>query len=129
MDIVENIFRLLQEQGKTQRQLADYLGINESAIANWKNGKIKSYNKRLDEIATFFNVSISDLLGVESEDLQNLLKDKSFCASALRVSAQQSETVFPTEIQKMYNDLSIRAKLEVQTFIVDKSEEEKGKKS
>lgn len=127
MNTVENIFRLLQTTGKTQRELAEYLGINESAISNWKNGKFKSYNKRLEEIATFFNVPVSEVVDGSTNETQDIMVNKSFNASSIQVTVPNSKTVFPVEIQNLYNSLSLRAKLEVQTFIIDKSEEEKSK--
>lgn len=127
MNTVENIFRLLEEKGKTQRELAEYLGVNESAISNWKNGKFKSYNRRLNEIAAFFDVPLPEVIGYSSAETQGVVQNKNANTSYAQVSIQ-NQAVFPSEIQKLYNGLSLRSKLEVQTFIVDKSEEEKGNK-
>lgn len=116
----------MKEKNCKQKELADYLGLNESAIANWKSGTTKSYQKHLAKIADFFDISMSELVEPSDTDASELLKDRSVHENRISI---QNTAIFPTEIQKMYNDLSIRAKLEVQTFIIDKSEEEKGKKS
>ena len=127
MNTVENILRLLQQKGRTQRELAEFLGLNESAIANWKSGTTKSYKKYINEIANFLQVPVDDLVGETIASSNELAKARA--AYNLRVAAQNNSLIFPVEIQNLYNSLSLRAKLEVQTFIVDKSEEEKGKKS
>ena len=126
--ILINIFRLLKEKDRKQKELADFLGLNESAVANWKSGTTKSYKKYVHEIADFFDVPVNELLGDSIESSKDNELERARKAYELRVSTQNS-AVFPTEIQMMYNALSLRAKLEVQTFIIDKSEEEKGKKS
>lgn len=63
MNTVEIILNLLKEQNKTQKELTNYLGINEGSVADWKKGKTKSYKKHIDKIAEFFNVSVDSLLG------------------------------------------------------------------
>lgn len=124
-NILINIFRLLQEKDRKQKELADYLGLNESAIANWKSGTTKSYKKYVHEIADFFDVPLNEIVGDSIEPSNELERARQ--AYKMRISTQ-TPAIFPSEIQKLYNELSLRSKLEVQTFIVDKSEEEKGNK-
>lgn len=63
MGTLEIISALLKEQGKTQKELCEYLGIKKNAYTNWKSGVNKSYVKYLPQIASFFDVSIDYLLG------------------------------------------------------------------
>ena len=64
MDItVERILLLLKENHVEQKDLAEHLGISKQAITDWKTGKTKSYQKCIDKIAAFFNVSVDFLLG------------------------------------------------------------------
>ena len=63
MNTVDIILNLLKEQHKQQKELTQFLGIGEGAIADWKKGKTKSYKKHIDKIAEFFNVSTDYLLG------------------------------------------------------------------
>lgn len=65
--IIETICKLLNEQGKTQKNLTDYLGITQNAFTDWKSGRIKSYNKHLSKIAEYLNVSVDYLLGKEDK--------------------------------------------------------------
>ena len=61
--IIQKIIDLLEKQGKTQKNLTDYLGITQNAFTDWKSGRIKSYRKHLSKIAEFLNVSADYLLG------------------------------------------------------------------
>ena len=64
MDVtVERIMLLLKEKNIEQKDLAEHLGTNKQTITDWKNGKTKSYQKCIDKIAEFFNVSVDFLLG------------------------------------------------------------------
>ena len=67
MSTIDNIVALLKEQGKTQKELCDYLGITKNAFTDWKSGRIKSYTKHLPKIAEFFDVSVDYLLGKEDK--------------------------------------------------------------
>lgn len=79
MSTLDRITNLLKEQNKKQKELTDYLGITKNAFTDWKNGRIKSYNKYIPQIAEFLNVSIDFLLTgnehekelPESEKLEN----------------------------------------------------------
>lgn len=63
MDTLDKISALLKEQGKTQKELTDYLGLTKNAYTSWKSGTNKSYLKHLPQIAEFFDVSVDYLLG------------------------------------------------------------------
>lgn len=54
---------MLNEKGHTQKELTDYLGIEKSVFSSWKNGKSKSYNKYIYQIANFLGTTPSDLMG------------------------------------------------------------------
>jgi transcriptional regulator with XRE-family HTH domain len=58
MDItLHKIFDLLWKSGVTEIDFCKNIGINKSAMTDWKKGKTKSYKKYIPEIATFFNVT------------------------------------------------------------------------
>ena len=64
---IQKIIFLINETGKKQKELTDFLGITQNAFTDWKSGRIKSYTKHLPKIAEFFGVSVDYLLGVEDE--------------------------------------------------------------
>ena len=57
------IFQELVAQGKTQKQLCDYIGVTYNVIVRWKKGETTSYLQRIKKIAEFLNVSPDYLLG------------------------------------------------------------------
>lgn len=68
-DTKSRIFELLELQKRSQQELADYLGVKKQTITNWKSGS-NSYNKYLDKIADFFNVSIETLINKQSAPVE-----------------------------------------------------------
>lgn len=63
MSILDNIILLMNIQHKQQKELTDFLGLHKNAFTDWKNGKSKSYEKYLYQIAAFLGVSVDYLLG------------------------------------------------------------------
>ena len=91
MDIV--LTRILECMGNRYgagKDLANHLGISGNVITNWKNGSNRSYLKHLREIAEFYNVSESYLLGKtdiknrppELDDMADILSDPDLLARA-----------------------------------------------
>ena len=82
---------LLSSQDKSQQQLLAALHVNRSAYSNWKQGRSKSYLKRIDEIAEFLDVSPVYLLrGItprEDEVERSAAEDE-----MIRIFRQLSET-------------------------------------
>lgn len=62
MSIIDSILVLMNRQGKKQKELTDYLGIDKSTFSQWKNGTLNSYNKYLDKIASFLGMSHAELI-------------------------------------------------------------------
>ena len=63
LSILSNIGDLLKEQGKTQKELCDYLGYSTQTYTAWKAGQNESYKKHIPNIAKFFGVPISRIYG------------------------------------------------------------------
>lgn len=62
MEINERIFFLLDKQGKTAKELGDFIKVNPSSISGWKNEGSFPSSKYIIGISEFFNVSIEYLL-------------------------------------------------------------------
>lgn len=62
MSVIDNICTLLETQNKTQKDLCDFLGISNVRFTDWKVGRLKSYKKHLPEIASFFGITVEQLL-------------------------------------------------------------------
>lgn len=63
MSTIDMICELLEKQNKSQKDLADHLGIGKNRITDWKAGRIHSYTKYLPQIAEYLGVSVDYLLG------------------------------------------------------------------
>ena len=60
----ENIKRLRHEKGVTQEKLAEFLGVSFQSISNWEREEACPDITLLPMIATFFNVTVDELLGM-----------------------------------------------------------------
>lgn len=61
--MIERIRNELELQGKTQKDLMNYLGKSENLFTEWNAGRTKSYTKYVYQIAEFLNVSVEYLKG------------------------------------------------------------------
>lgn len=55
--------KLRQEKKLSQKELADYLGINEKTISRWENGESTIKSDKAQALAKHFGVSVGYLLG------------------------------------------------------------------
>ena len=53
--------------GVTQEQIADYIGVSRAAVSKWEKGLSYPDITLLPKLATYFNVSIDELLGYEPQ--------------------------------------------------------------
>lgn len=72
MCTLDKIIKLLDEQGKTQKDLTDYIGVTKNTFTNWKNGNNSSYKKHISKIAEFLNVSTDYLLTDDEKQDDNI---------------------------------------------------------
>ncbi|MBO5990949.1 MAG: hypothetical protein J6R00_04800, partial [Lentisphaeria bacterium] len=61
--VLGNILFLIGDQRGAKTNFLKDLELPSSTIGDWKNGRNKSYMKRLPEIASYFDVSVDYLLG------------------------------------------------------------------
>ena len=61
--IVERILSVMKQKKITDKQLTSDLGINKSAVTDWKTGKTKSFKRYIDQIANYLDVPVDYLLG------------------------------------------------------------------
>lgn len=65
--------KLLTEQGRTERELADYLNISYNTVRVWKNKQPIPPAEHLASIAEFLGISVKYLLTGEAEKYQEKL--------------------------------------------------------
>lgn len=76
MTINEILFKTLKNKGLKQKDLADYIGVNQSVTTNWKNRGNNPPAEYLINICEFLNISIYELLGAESPNELERLYNK-----------------------------------------------------
>lgn len=72
--IISNNLKLLRENsGYTQKQIAEYLGINRSAYANYESGDRTAPLSVLESVAKLFGVDLSLLFADDENSIQSML--------------------------------------------------------
>lgn len=72
----QNFTKYLNNSKKTQKELADYLGVSTSMISMYKTGTNVPRMGRIDKIARFFNIDRMDLIGRTTKPEQEPQKPK-----------------------------------------------------
>lgn len=76
LNTLDKILYLLTTQNKTQKEIADYIGVQKGVFTKWKNGENNSYLKHISKIAEYLGVSADYLLGTEQKEKSLSEKDK-----------------------------------------------------
>ncbi len=67
LSIAENIIRFRREKKITQEQLADYVGVTKASVSKWETKQSMPDILLLPRLASFFDVTIDELLGYEPQ--------------------------------------------------------------
>ena len=65
--IYENIRNLREDNGKTQKELADYLNVKQTTYSKYELGKINIPVEVFIKLADYYGVSVDYLLGRTKE--------------------------------------------------------------
>lgn len=99
MTISQRIFDELKKQKKKQKELAEYTGISESAVSDWKKKGTNPAAENLSAIADFLNVSVSYLLTGEEEQETSGGKEQEMLNLFRRLSNdEQAKLIGRTEL-------------------------------
>lgn len=109
--VVERIYKLLKEQGKEVKELAEYIGLTASKISDWKAGRAKSYYKYTTKIAEFFGVSVDYLTGKDE------IKNRSMPEDMERLYKDIQENPEIREYVQLYSQLSPEAKQHLRMYV------------
>lgn len=77
-----------KNNGYTQKQLAEAVGVTQQAVAKWETDKASPDPEMLQKISSMFNVTVDSLLDGATP------KDKSKMPKDLNKFLQQSEIIF-----------------------------------
>ena len=75
MRFSENLKVLRKNNGMTQKELSQALGVALSTVAMWETGNRKPDLEMLQHIAKYFNVSV-DTLFMENAELREMLRTR-----------------------------------------------------
>lgn len=74
LNIAKIIANKRRERGLTQEELAAYLGVSKAAVSKWENGQSYPDITFLPQLASFFNVSVDELIGYEPQMIKEDIK-------------------------------------------------------
>lgn len=87
INIARSILNKRKEKGMTQDDLAEYIGVSKASVSKWETGQSYPDITFLPQLATFFNISIDELMGYEpqmtKEDIRKLYHQLSMDFSSL----------------------------------------------
>lgn len=76
LNIGKIITQKRKEKGITQEKLAEYIGVSKASVSKWESGQSYPDIMLLPELATYFNVTVDELMGYSpqliSEDIKKL---------------------------------------------------------
>ena len=79
INIARTIASMRKEKGLTQEELANFMGVTKASVSKWETGQSYPDIFLLPQLATFFNISLDELLGYEpqmtEDDIRKLYKE------------------------------------------------------
>ncbi len=61
----------LQNNKMSQRELAEAINVTQASVSRWEQNQLSISGANLIKLATFFNVSADELLGIEDQINEN----------------------------------------------------------
>lgn len=88
ISIGRNIARMRKERRQTQEDLASFLGVTKASVSKWETGQSYPDIELLPRIATYFGMSIDDLVGYDPQMSRREIR--ATCARLRRAFAEES---------------------------------------
>ncbi len=78
INIAKVLVKKRKEKGITQDELANYMGVTKASVSKWETGQSYPDITFLPELATYYNISVDDLIDYKPqmtrEDIKNLYR-------------------------------------------------------
>ena len=92
--VAENIRFYRKKANMTQKQLAEKLGVKNTAVSNWENGQNSIDTELLFRVCDVFGVTINQIYGIEeNESTETNYSDASFLAFDSELSPHEKALV------------------------------------
>ena len=113
INICENLKEQRKKKNNTQEDLAEFLSITVSAVSKWERGECYPDIELLPKIASYYNMSIDDLLGVGEMKKQERIKEYQDKSSQFwNIGDRKSDLALWREAQKEFpNDWDVLTNL------------------
>lgn len=110
-----------KNNGYTQKQLADAVGVTQQAVAKWETDKASPDPEMLKKISSIFNISVDTLLGIGTDN------SKAKMPKDLNKFLQQSEIIFDGDTYNLTDEerAMVMQSLEVAFFAAKKANKRK----
>ena len=76
MTLGEKIYKLRTKRSMTQEQLAEKIGVSRQSVSKWETDSAIPDIEKLKLLAEIFEVSITELLGMNAKKIQNVKMKK-----------------------------------------------------
>ncbi len=76
----ENLTRYVERSGKTQKEIAEYLGVPYSTFNEWTKGKKYPRMDKVEMLANYFSILKSDLIEKKTEEHRKMQQINSVLA-------------------------------------------------
>ena len=67
LNLAGNIVKNRKSKGITQEQLAEFIGVTKASVSKWETGTTTPDIQILPQLASFFDISVDELLGYEAQ--------------------------------------------------------------
>ena len=67
LNLAGNIVKNRKSRGITQEELAEFIGVTKASVSKWETGTTTPDIQILPQLASFFDISIDELLGYEAQ--------------------------------------------------------------
>lgn len=126
MTISQRIFSILKEKQKKQKELAEYAGISETAVSDWKKKGTNPSADKISVIADFLEVSTDYLLTGKEKNHNNItnsmigaMGDNSTGTVHIQKNDNSQKDELTEEILRILNSLPLKERSKLLTIIYD----------
>lgn len=99
--MAKNLAKYLEKSGKTQKEMAEIVGVAPSTFNDWLRGKKYPRIDKIEILADYFGILKSDLIEERSEEYREMKKNNDVIADIIVRMRLDSE--FLSVVKTIYN--------------------------